>query len=96
VVTGIAERDGSKPVICYWIQVEGLKRSARRAEPGARAEKYQLCIWVSAMVAIVLGLAIFAASWKPNANYAIDMPDYYSRLWPTVKPLFERWLQAEM
>ena len=43
------------------------------------------------MAAIILGLAILAASWKRNA---IDLPYYYSRMRSTIKTILVRWLQA--
>jgi hypothetical protein len=81
MVTGVAEPEGSKPVIRYWIQDQGLKG---RAEPGSQAV-HALQKWASAMAAIVLGLAILATFGKLDVK---DLPDYYSRLW--------RWLQTEM
>jgi len=91
VVTGVAEREGSKPVIRYWIQDHGLKGCA---EPGPRAEKYPAHAfqkWAVAMTIVALGLAL-AASWKWNV---IDLPYYYSRVWPTIEAFFN-WLQMEM
>jgi hypothetical protein len=92
MVTGVAGRRGSKPEIRYWIQDHGLKR---HAEPGLRAEKDQVHAfqkWALAMATIALGLAILATSlWS-----VIDLPYYYSRLWPTIEAFFERWLQTEM
>jgi ferric-dicitrate binding protein FerR (iron transport regulator) len=67
MVTGIAEQEGSKPIIRYWTQDQGSKR---RAEHQPRAAKYQafgLRKWASAMAAIVLGLAILATFWKWDA-----------------------------
>lgn len=86
MVTGVAEREGSKPAIRYWVQDQGLKR---RAEPGPRAERYQVHALqksASVMAAIVLALAILAISWELNI---IDLPYCYSRVRATINTFFQ-------